>query len=392
MKILKGLALSFLSFLLFLSLSVLGLTFMLNNTLLNPAFVTSEIKRLNISPLVEELLSKETNGLSKELKASIVSAAPEVEPLLKEQISAAVYPVYDYLLGKDKTLDLASTLRNTILKTDFVVSLVDKLDLSSLAKEFLRSQAAGVIPPEVKKYLIDSLDKTVSDLKPWIKQQASAAADPVLNYLLGKSESFSVSIPLGPAKEALRVNLKEAFLKSPPPEVAWIPPATLGQYFDTYYQQFSALIPSTFVFDQRLWGSEIRAEISGGLAEAERTLEQAKTVFGYCQLIYQILIGLVLLLILCIILIHREVKGASRRLGTTFLTYGVFEYAAILVAKYLAPRLLPLAQMPPPLQTWLPQFINNCLAPLGMFSLGLLIAGIILLIVSFVYKPRQAEL
>jgi len=43
------------------------------------------------------------------------------------------------------------------------------------------------------------------------------------------------------------------------------------------------------------------------------------------------------------------------------------------------------------LQTWFPQFLDNFLAPLEIFSIGLLVAGIALIIVSFVYKPRQAS-
>jgi hypothetical protein len=42
---------------------------------------------------------------------------------------------------------------------------------------------------------------------------------------------------------------------------------------------------------------------------------------------------------------------------------------------------LPLAEIPLTIQAWLLQFVDNFLAPLEMFSLGLLAGGI----VSFVY-------
>ncbi|MFH0768685.1 MAG: hypothetical protein V1932_03850, partial [Chloroflexota bacterium] len=91
-----------------------------------------------------------------------------------------------------------------------------------------------------------------------------------------------------------------------------------------------------------------------------------------------------------IILIHHQVKGATRSLGTTFLTYGAFEYAGIFIAKYFAGTQLKLPDIPQSLQAWVPQFFNDLMAPLQTFSLVLLVGGAVLIIISFVYKPRQA--
>ena len=60
MKILKGLALGLLSFLLFLSLSLFGVLLMLNLTILNPDFVISELNRLDTSAIAEEFLSQQS--------------------------------------------------------------------------------------------------------------------------------------------------------------------------------------------------------------------------------------------------------------------------------------------------------------------------------------------
>ncbi len=59
MKFLKGLALTLLSFLLFLSLSIFSLAFLLNSTVLNAGFITSELDRLEVSPLVAEIISEQ---------------------------------------------------------------------------------------------------------------------------------------------------------------------------------------------------------------------------------------------------------------------------------------------------------------------------------------------
>ena len=55
------------------------------------------------------------------------------------------------------------------------------------------------------------------------------------------------------------------------------------------------------------------------------------------------------------------------------------------------PSFLPLHDISPSLQTWVAELYSDLLAPLQTLSLGLLIGGIVLLVVSFVYKPRVVE-
>lgn len=389
MKFLKGLALFLLSSLLFLSLTVFGFAYMLNNTLLNPDFVTTQLNRLNISSLVEEILSQQPEDVTSE---ALVKTITELEPAMKEQLGAATDSIYDYLLGKSQNLDLALTLRNTILDTDFVVSIMDTLDMSSLIRESLKEQLSGEIPEEMIGYLDKPLDDTLDELEPWIKDQVGAAADPMLDYLFGQSQGFSVEISLEPVKESLRDNLRQAFLQSPPPELAIIPPAMLEEYFDQFYQEFAGQFPATLVINETLLGTEMPAQIAQTLADAEAMLEEGRQYVSYFQLGYNVLIGFMLLLVLGIILLNRQVKGSTRELGTIFLTYGAFEYAGILVAKYFVGGELARLPVPPQLQAWLPGLVSDLLAPLEMFSLGLLIGGVVLLIVSFVYpriRPSQ---
>jgi len=294
MKFLKGLALSLLSFLLFLSLTIFGFAFMLSNTLLNP---------------------------------------------------------------------------------DFVIAELDKLDVTSLVRDIFSEQAAGQVPSEAE-FITEVLDETITELDPWIKEQSRNAIYSSYDYFLGKSQSLNLVISLEPVKEKLRDNLWEAFQESPPPELALLPQAMVEEYFDQFYQQFSQEIPSTFELTQDSLSPEVLAQ-----------LEQVRQAISYTQLGYNVLIGFMLLLILSIILLHRQVKGATRQLGTIFLTYGAFEYAGILVTKYFAERELARLPAPSQLQAWLPELVGDFLAPLEMFSLGLLIGGVVLIIVSFVY-PR----
>ncbi len=387
MKVLRGLALGILGFLLFLSLSIFSLLFMLNSTILNANFVTAELDKFDVSALAGEVLSEQIP--EEEFRTTLINTITELEPLVKEQVSATIYPIYDYLLGKSQGLDLAHTLRNTILSSDFVASLLDKLDLSSLAGEFLTEQLAGDIPEEME-LLVESLDEVIIELEPWLKEQVNTAADPILDYLLGESQSLTVVISLEPVTESLKDNLREALLASPPAEFASVPPALLEQYIDQYLEEgLAEMIPPTIEIDESLIGTQTPAQLAEVLAEGEMALEEARQYVGYFQLVYKLLIVLIVLLIAGIVLLNRQVRSSTRKLGSIFLPCGILWLAGILIAKNFAGTQIAQLDIPSFLQAWLPQFVNDFLAPLQMLSIGLLAAGVVLLVVSFVYKPRQ---
>ncbi len=390
MGVLKVLALVLLSFLLFLSLSVFGLALTLNYTVLNPDFLVSEVDKLDIPSLTEEFLSEEMTEeeFPEEFRAALIDTITELEPQIKEQVSAVIYPIYDYLLGKSQSLDLAATLSDTVLNPDFIVSIVDELDISSLAEEFVSGQVIEEIPEELE-YLTEYVDDVVIELEPWVKEQARIAIPSIVDYLLGQSQSLNVVISLEPVMESLEDTLREAFLASPPPELAHLPPAQLAQYFDEYFGELVEMVPSTFELDESLLSTEIPAQIAEALAEAEEALAQARQYVGYFKTGYYALIGFILLLILGIVLLNRQVKGATRILGIEFLTYGVIWYAGTFIVKHIGGTQVTQLDLPAQLQALLPQVLNDFLAPLVMFSLGLLIAGIALMVVSFIYKSRQ---
>ncbi len=295
MKFVKGLALSLLSFLLFLSLSIFGLAFLLNQTILNP---------------------------------------------------------------------------------DFVVSELDRLDISSLAKELLSEQ----ITPE-EELIAEVLTDTIADLEPQIREQVNTVIYSSYDYLMGRSQSLSVVIPLEPLKESLRDNLWQAFLESLPAALAGASSAEIEQYFDDFYQELSEQIPSTFEFNEG-WLAEV---LGVGLAQ----FEMAKQYIGYFQAGYKLLIGLIVLLIAGIILIDHQVRSASRKLGAILLPEGVLMLVGVFVVKYLARTQIAQLDIRPYFQELLPQLVSDFVAPLLMLSIGLLVGGVALLIVSFLYKPRQ---
>ncbi len=79
------------------------------------------------------------------------------------------------------------------------------------------------------EYLDEHLDDVIIELEPWIKEQISVAADPIVDYLLGESQSLNIVISTEPVIDSLRNTLLQALLESPPPDLAGLPPAMIEE-------------------------------------------------------------------------------------------------------------------------------------------------------------------
>lgn len=270
---------------------------------------------------------------------------------------------------------VAFMLNNTILNPDFVVAELDRIDVPSLAKELLSEQI-----PQEEGLVVEVVDDTINDLEPWIKEQMTASIYSSYDYFLGRSQSLNLVISLEQVRDSVKENLREAILESPPPELEGASPAQIELFLNEACREVDELVPPEFEFDESSLNPEVLAQ-----------LEQARQYIGYFQVGYKGLIGFILLLILGIVLIRRQVRGSTREIGITFLICGAVEYGGVFAAKHFAGTQMAQFDIPAQLQGWLPQLLGDFLAPLEMFSLGLLIAGVVLIIVSFVYKPRQVS-
>jgi hypothetical protein len=392
----KGLVLALLSFLLFLSITIFGFAFTLKNTVLSPDFIAAQLDKFDTTSLAGEMIQDQTRRqeLPEELGTTLVNTITKLDPLVKEQVGAATHSVYDYLLGETPSLDLALILNDTVLSSDLIASAVNEFDIAPLMGNFLREKVKENVPQELEglmaEYLGDIIDNIIIDRKPWLEEQIIAASDPAVAYLLGRSPSFSYEIPLDQVKASLRENVWQIISESPPPLLSVIPADLLEPFFNLLWADFAQKLPSTYELSESLFGTEIRIQITGALSQAEEALEQTREYVGYLQLGYQVLIGFMILLILGIILINRQLRGITRDLGTIFVAYGAFEYGGILAGRYFGLPQLEQMPMPTQLQSWLPQVVNDFLSPLEMFSLGLLIGGVVLLVISFIVKPKEA--
>ncbi len=273
-------------------------------------------------------------------------------------------------------------LRSTLLDPDFVVAQVEKLDVAALVEEMTDFQLSGEIPPEAA-FLEEALRGAIVENEPQLKEQVNAAIYAGYDYLLGKSDRLDMVISFEPIKTDLKDRLWLLFkqnTESLPPEVAALPPEMLEQYFEQFYRQFEAEVPSEFVIDESSVPPEIMPMI-----------DMAREYARYTETAYYGLIALMVVLVLGIILLHRSVKGVTRELGVTFLIYGVIEYAGVWATQRYLPE-MPMPDIPPSIQAWLNGFIADLIAPMQVLGIGLMAAGAALIIVSFVYpRLRPAE-
>ncbi len=391
MSKLKVVSVSLLGFLLTLSLAIFGLAFTINMTALNADFVTSRLDALDIPSLMEEVEYGELAEDNPELVELIKEVVIENEAEMKVRMGEAIHTVYDYLKGRSQELDLAQTLKDTVLDPDFLISIVEGADLSPLTRELLVEIASEADLPYGLS-IEPHLDDIALELEPWLKEQASIAIPAVCDYALGQSQSIDIVISLEPIKESLKDRLRQDFLSSPPPELDGLSPAELGQAFDTLFEEYSQDIGLALEIDEESIGSEVPADVADSLSEAETTLEESREYVGYFTLGYSLLVVFILLLTAGIVLIYREVKGASRALAGIFLTFGVFNLIAVLVARALIKPQLAQLDIPSSFQEWITQSVSSSLTPMLVLAIVMLVVGAILLAVSIIYSRRQARM
>ena len=173
MNVLKGFGVGILSFLLFCSLAVFGIAFTVHSTLLNPDFIAAEVDRVDVSALVsaviEERVSAELPPEAQFLKTAIRDVVSDQEPWIKQQVNAAIYSAYDFLLGRSERLSivislepLKAGLRDSLWQTfsDYLSS-----DLSTLPEYIIKpffeqyyEEFAEQIPDGAEVVLLDSRD------------------------------------------------------------------------------------------------------------------------------------------------------------------------------------------------------------------------------------------
>jgi hypothetical protein len=299
MKVIKGLAVSILSFLLFLFLFTFGTMFMVNSTLLNPDFVTSEVDKLDIPQALLELAD--------------------------DQISHQAY--------------------------------------------------------QETAMLTDAAYKVISEQEPYIKQQLNSAIHSAYDFFLSKTDELAISISLEPLKDALRTNLLQSANEYGVATTLQLTQPQLETYVDQYAQEVNNQIPQEIAFNENSLSPE----------DMQLVLN-VKNYLSYFQIGYYALIALMILMALGIILINRNLKQTSLSLGINLSLYGALEVAGIILARHYDLMGYMPSMSTPTLSNWLSGLANGMLSPMLTFGIGILIAGAVLIILSFFFKQKAEEI
>jgi len=366
MSTLKSLGTAICSFLLFLALTVFGIAFMLNSTLLNPDFVAAQTDKIDISDLAEEFAEEQiVQEIPEEvdfLVDVVYDVIDEEEPWIKEQVHTAIYAGFDFILSKTDALNI-------------YIPLEDKKE--ELRESFWQAFTESVhrwlpilVESELGSYLTRYIDYFVSDIpEQYLPPELVGASADVLREYLG-------NYLMEKAVEAV---------EEQPPIVTGLLESVVRPYFDEYYDDIMEQLPSA-----------IEVNRSTLEDDAWETLILARKYVGYFKTSFYLLIAFMALMVIAIFLINRNVRDSTRSLGISLLVYGVLEFAGIYVARHFLPTdisfLFPdSAGIPESLQTWLSGFYVDVLAPLQIFSIIILAVGVVLIVVSILYRRGQRD-
>lgn len=272
------------------------------------------------------------------------------------------------------TLGIVITINHTILNPNFVISELDKLDAYSIIADEVKNQV-----PREEPYIAEIIDETLAELEPWLREQTIAAVNSGYAYLKGEGE-LNIVIPLEQLKTSLKDNLAQAIRESPPPELEGLSSSQIEAFISQACAQIDRQIPQQIEVNEALLGPEIVTQ-----------LHKAREIIGYIEIGYKALIGLAALLILIIALIQWwRVKPIARYVGISFTTAGVPSLVAAIVARHFDLQAIPF-DIPPGIAAKLPQLISDCAYPLQIYSAGILIVGIGLIVLSVKLKSSGAQ-
>ncbi len=358
MNALKGVATGILSFILFLTVSLFGLAYLLHSTVLNPDFVADQVDNVDVSAVIQDVIDENAGMLPDEvafLEDHVGEIVDAQEPWLKEQLHNAIYAGYDFILSETDELEVTISLAGL------------KADLQDDLWTILNDQLSEVLPQLLGQELRPYLNQNWDEVYPLLEARYLPAGgiglskDQLLpfldNYLRGIEGNISQEIN--------------------DPQVAGFINDLLRPYYDDFYGEFAAEIPDELAFS--------RADLDADTYDALLT---ARKAIGYFQTGYWVAIVVMIVLAGAIFAINRDIRHTCRALGISLCVYGVLELAGVIVAKAMNPTKF-ITDMPAWLNPIIDGLYSDVMGILLTYSIIILAIGIVLLVVSFVYKPRE---
>jgi len=181
MNVLRGFLSGIFNFLLFIVLVLLGFVISLNLTVLNPDFVTTELKKLDVYSMVIEQAKTKLPAQQYISDEAVDELAQELEPWFEEQADKVIHTVWGYLKSEQE-LELTISLE----------------PVRTAVREKISQTALGSLPTELQGASQAQIDTYLSQLY--------AGIDKVIpsNFELNPAVLGStVMVPLEPVKHII---------------------------------------------------------------------------------------------------------------------------------------------------------------------------------------------
>ena len=107
----------------------------------------------------------------------------------------------------------------------------------------------------------------------------------------------------------------------------------------------------------------------------------------HLSVVLQKMFAFILVIVIAIIAIYHQVKGASLHLGIMFLVIGIIECIAVFVGRGIASRVIMEQDIPAAVQHLPERLIMDVTSPLAALNIGLIVLGVILIAAAILY-PR----
>jgi hypothetical protein len=360
MNFLKGLVTGILSLILFLVLAVFSIAFMLHGTVLSPDFVSSQVDKIEISKIArdiaEDQIGKELPQDATFLNDVAYEVITQQELWIKEQLHKAIDMGYDFFLGKSDKLIITVSL----------VGLKENLNdsLWQATKDYLKEQLAGKSDTEISRFLQDIIGQIPKDILP-----------SELAVLPGDVSNAAI-------EQYLREFAGQISIVNLPPIITDQLENVVKGYFDQYLADFIKEVPNTYTIEESSIGSG-----------AMDTFFEVRKGIGYFQTYYYWLIGLMIVLAALIFLVNMNIRVTARSLGINLCLFGSIDLIGVILTMTLSPiKLLANSlDIPASLNSWADGLSKDIASVALPLSIGILVAGVALLVVSFIVKPKEAK-
>jgi hypothetical protein len=387
----------------------------LSKSMMNSQFVADLLDKVDLPQLIDQALKNQTGtgtGFSDDSRNALIKTIDDHQPSLKKQIVNASVPIFGYLLMQSSSVDLKTTLRQTILSDSFMSEVINSLDSTTTTKDIMTQMTRDLLTYKIGNQLPkgitlsdDQIDSMATAIEPTFKTGLANSIGPIVDFLLGNKQNFNVSIPITPAIPTLKTIVKEAYMAQLPAKLQGLPQTSIDIAFEQYFTADVQPEISSLELNSTDLGLNMSGDIATSLTKAqnsltdarnsidktsqdiENNLKKARTYVEYFRLGFACLIALIIVFIVGIILICRSVKDSCRNLGIVFFIYGAGMLAVVLIAKYFAIQQFAKLNIPQALNNVPGILLNDVTSPLRFVSLVCLIGGFLMTVTSFVY-PR----